>query len=576
MGSRDNDSARETPGRSYIADIFTGSQFWRETFVGLGFPAVNDPFSGNIIGAVTYADAIHPVTKTRSFSGNAYLAPARTRPNLTLWTGLSVAKILFDKTPDGAVATGVQYTKDGKIQTVSARKEVILSAGTFHSPKILELSGIGDGKLLQALGIDVVVDNPFVGENLQNHPWFRDHRPHCTPGPLRRSVPPWRPTLKRRGPFSQSNSNVMAHIPFPGITTDTGRQDLEQILENFSHAATDLSDSKTTADYAKAHESLVRSVLTSRDLASGYYLHFPGWASYGSTGKLVPIPADGSEKYFTMGVILTHPLSRGSSHITNAQGGLAIDPKYLAHPLDAEVLARHVRFLESTLATAPPLAGRLRLNGKRAPSGWPRGFSADLDQERRFVHQTAVWAMHYTGTCSMMPREKSGVVDSRLRVYTELGTCALSAPASCRLSRVRVPWQRCIALPRRRPTLSRRICEAVQISSRCAYRVSTTTVGCIGRKVCRRNKHDVFKMAANWADLQGADKDMAAVIRLVKMPYEARRSHFWLLQLCDQHRDVLVCVVQHGLGTAANASALVLRALRESIRRDVIVMSPTN
>ncbi|KXX75814.1 L-sorbose 1-dehydrogenase [Madurella mycetomatis] len=407
-------------------------QVFRDTFGGLGFAAHNDPFSGDIHGAVTYPDAIHPVTKTRSFSGNAYLTPAESRPNLTVWTGVLVDKILFDQaSPDGAVATGVQYTtKDGKTQTIPARKEVILSAGTFYSPRVLEQSGIGDAERLQRLGIRVVVNNPFVGENLQTHPMcviafetvddgadgFETIDPIARQNPAALGAAMEAYTSKQRGPFSQTNSNVMAHIPFPGIHTDSGKQDLEQILK--SSAGTALSGVKITPDFTEAHEALVRSVLTSPTGASGYYLHFPGWAFYGPTGALVPIPADGHERYFTIAVLLTHPLSRGSSHLTSTPEGelrLAIDPSLLSHPLDAEVLARHVRFLESTLATAAPLAGRLK--GHAAPPGWPRGFSADLDDARRFVRENAVAAMHYAGTCSMMPREKGGVVDSCLRVY---------------------------------------------------------------------------------------------------------------------------------------------------------------
>lgn len=404
---------------------------WRDTFAGLGFPADNDPFSGEIHGAVMYPDAIHPVSKTRSFSGNAYLTPARDRANLTVWTGVSVNKILFDQNADGAVATGVQYTsKESESKTVSARKEVVLCAGTFHSPKILEQSGVGDAKLLKSLGIDVVVDNPHVGENLQNHPMcvmvfetaddgeegFDTIDPLARQDPAALGAAMQTYATKQRGPFSKTNSNAMAHIPFPGINTASGKGDLEQLLNTHCSSAAAEEGGTLTPAYAKAHEALVRSCLSSPTQASGYYLTFPGWAYYGPTGRLVPIPADGSEKYFSIALLLTHPLSRGSVHL-NADHKLAIDPNYLSHPLDAEVLARHVRFLESTLATAEPLASRLKLDGKRAPAGWPKGFTADLDKTKQFVRDTAVGAMHYTSTCSMMPRETGGVVDSQLRVY---------------------------------------------------------------------------------------------------------------------------------------------------------------
>ncbi|KAL2259503.1 hypothetical protein VTK26DRAFT_6793 [Humicola hyalothermophila] len=404
---------------------------WRETFAALGFPTDNDPFSGEILGAVMYPDAIHPTTRTRSFAGNGYLGPARERPNLTIKTGVSVDKVVFDRTSDIPVATGVQYTgKEGKTETVSANKEVILSAGAFHSPKILESSGIGGAELLRSLGIDVVVDNPHVGENLQNHPMcvmvfetvddgqdgFDTIDPIARQDPAALGAAMETYTTKQRGWFSKSNSNAMAHIPFPDIDTAGGKQEVEQLVRTWCSSGAGDPGCKATPAYTKAHETLVQNVLSSPKHASGYYLTFPGWALYGPSGRLVPVPADGSEKYFSIALILTHPLSRGSVHLTS-QGDIAIDPNYLSHPLDTEVLARHVRFLESKLATTEPLASRLKPDGKRAPAGYPRGFTADLEKTKEFLRDNAVGAMHYTSTCSMMPRELGGVVDSQLRVY---------------------------------------------------------------------------------------------------------------------------------------------------------------
>lgn len=60
--------------------------------------------------------------------------------------------------------------KDGTSHTVKASKEVILAAGAVHSPQILQLSGIGDRKLLESLEIEIIVDLPGVGRNFQDHP----------------------------------------------------------------------------------------------------------------------------------------------------------------------------------------------------------------------------------------------------------------------------------------------------------------------------------------------------------------------------------------------------------------------
>jgi choline dehydrogenase len=87
------------------------------------------------------------------------------RGNLSVETYAHAARILFE----GRRAIGVEYYRDGERRQVRARAEVILSGGTINSPQLLELSGIGDGERLKALGIDPIVHSPRVGENLQDH-----------------------------------------------------------------------------------------------------------------------------------------------------------------------------------------------------------------------------------------------------------------------------------------------------------------------------------------------------------------------------------------------------------------------
>lgn len=149
---------------------------WAKTFATLGFPESNDPFSGTVKGAVISPETIDPATGQRCSSANAFLNPVRHRSNLTVITGATVEKILFAEggpSEGDAVAQGVAYTvvKDGKPEKfeVKAHKEVILAAGALSSPRLLEVSGVGDAALLKELGIPVIVDNPYVGENLQNH-----------------------------------------------------------------------------------------------------------------------------------------------------------------------------------------------------------------------------------------------------------------------------------------------------------------------------------------------------------------------------------------------------------------------
>jgi choline dehydrogenase len=94
-----------------------------------------------------------------------YLHPVMHRPNLTVVTNALTRRILFD----GKRASGVEYRHQGQIHTAACRGEVILSAGSVASPQLLELSGIGQGARLQALGLAPVAESPGVGENLQDH-----------------------------------------------------------------------------------------------------------------------------------------------------------------------------------------------------------------------------------------------------------------------------------------------------------------------------------------------------------------------------------------------------------------------
>jgi choline dehydrogenase len=101
----------------------------------------------------------------RSSTASAYLRPARRRHNLAVFTNAHATSILFR---DGR-ACGVEYRHHGTVKSVAARREVLLASGTFNSPQLLQLSGIGPGTLLAGLGIPVRVDAPGVGANLQDH-----------------------------------------------------------------------------------------------------------------------------------------------------------------------------------------------------------------------------------------------------------------------------------------------------------------------------------------------------------------------------------------------------------------------
>ena len=106
----------------------------------------------------------------RCSAAMAFIHPVKHRANLTVMTGARVERVLFE----GKDASGVSVIVNGQRLTMTARREVILAAGAFASPLLLQASGVGPGGLLQSQGVAVVHDAPDVGQNLQNHfnPWI--------------------------------------------------------------------------------------------------------------------------------------------------------------------------------------------------------------------------------------------------------------------------------------------------------------------------------------------------------------------------------------------------------------------
>jgi len=101
----------------------------------------------------------------RASTGYSYLKAAKKRPNLTILKRALVTRIVFE----GKTATGIECKIGGKTSVYSAKREVILSAGAIGSPQLLQVSGVGPRKILEAAGIDLLHELPGVGENLQDH-----------------------------------------------------------------------------------------------------------------------------------------------------------------------------------------------------------------------------------------------------------------------------------------------------------------------------------------------------------------------------------------------------------------------
>lgn len=128
-----------------------------------------DDFNTGDNSGVGYFD-VNQRSGWRWNTSKAFLKPVKKRSNLTVWTEAQVEKLVFaDRTDGQTQCAGAVVNKAGESITVYANNEVVLSAGAIGSPQILQLSGVGPAKLLESHGIDVVLDAPGVGENLQDH-----------------------------------------------------------------------------------------------------------------------------------------------------------------------------------------------------------------------------------------------------------------------------------------------------------------------------------------------------------------------------------------------------------------------
>lgn len=155
---------REGPYRvSRIRSVHPLTDRFVEACTELGMPRLEDYNRGDREGV--FVNLSSQSRGRRSSTGNRYLAPAARGANLRIVTGAMVDRVLFD----GRRAAGVRYLAEGSAVEVQARRQVVLSAGTVQSPAILMRSGIGSGAQLQRHGIEVVVDSPEVGRNLQEH-----------------------------------------------------------------------------------------------------------------------------------------------------------------------------------------------------------------------------------------------------------------------------------------------------------------------------------------------------------------------------------------------------------------------
>ncbi|KAL8828360.1 MAG: hypothetical protein Q9170_006639 [Blastenia crenularia] len=384
--------------------------------------------SGNSIGGFSGPYTVDPKERMRSHAGSAYYAPIADRSNLTLATGVLVEKLLVDEDYEtGRLrAKGVLVAGRETKRVIKARKEVLLAAGVFQTPQLLELSGIGGAELLRGLGIELLLDNVNVGENLQDQAMTglcAEVQDDLPTGDLRRD-PQFKAKAmemyeqQRTGPLTAGFPSF-AFLPLAGWALDTN---VEPLLKKHTFQNVQNKDVRPSRE---EQEQLLRSIVTSSNEASVQLCLATSQVHFDKSSYEEVFAVTEPENYAAILVSLPHPFSAGTVHINSRDPRrLPIaDPRFMSHPLDAEVLGHHVKALDQFLE-AEPFTNLLKPGGRRLPAGSPlfapeaihdktKTLDAAREHARTYVRSTS----HPVGTCSMLPKDKGGVVDTRLKIY---------------------------------------------------------------------------------------------------------------------------------------------------------------
>jgi choline dehydrogenase-like flavoprotein len=370
---RGADAYHGTGGPLNVKDLTTpnrfGKIFW-EAAVQAGYK-YNADFNGADQEGVGPYQVTHK-NGERFSAAKGYLTPVLARTNLTVITEALTQRILFE----GRRAIGVEYVHGGQTVIARAEREVLLAAGTFGSPQILKLSGVGPAEELKQLGITLVHDLPGVGENLQDH-------------------------ADAILVYESSATDLL------GISLAGAINTVKGIFEWRNHRTGML-----TTNFAEAG-GFVKS--SPDQVLPDLQFHFV-------IGKLVnhgrkTILGHG----FSCHVCVLRPKSRGSVKLAsaNASDSPLIDPGFLTHPDDMELLVKGVKKMRAIME-APALSAY-------RGSELPMSASAQTDEQiKAFIRQTSDTIYHPVGSCKM-GTDAMAVVDPELRVHGLQGLRVIDA-----------------------------------------------------------------------------------------------------------------------------------------------------
>lgn len=333
----------------------------REAGAAAGIAPIDDFNCGDNAGSSYFQ--VNQRAGRRWSAARGFLKPALRRPNLRLETGVEVERVTFD----GRRATGLVFRRGGQRFQVRAAGEVILATGAVGSPKLLQLSGVGEAEALRALGLPVVHDLPGVGRNLQDH-------------------------LQIRPVFKVSGVRTL-NTDYANLFRRAGMA-LEYAL--FHKGPLTMAPSqlgmfaRSSADYATPN----------------LQFHFQPLSLDKWGDGLHPFAA------FTASVCNLRPSSRGRVALASADPAAppVIAPNYLSTEEDRRVAVDSLR-LARTIASQAPLA-------RYRPQEFRPGPAAETDEQLlQAAAELATTIFHPVGTAAMgAASDPAAVLDERLRV----------------------------------------------------------------------------------------------------------------------------------------------------------------
>ncbi len=325
-----------------------------EAAAALGIPR-NEDVTGETQDGVAYYQLTQRNAR-RSSAAMAYVAPNEGRANLTVKTGAQVRRIVVE----AERATGVELTDGTRLR---ATQEVLLSSGAIGSPRLLQMSGVGPADHLEELGIDVICDQPQVGENLQDHLDL-----YCI--------------SELSGPHSYDR------YAKPHMAALAGMQYL------FTRKGPVASSLFETGGFWYADPD-----------ARSPDIQFHLGLGTGIEKGVEAMPQGG----VTLNSCYLRPRSRGTVRLASGDPAQAplIDPNYLQDPQDREMSIRGLKLTQEIMAQAP-LARFIK--AERLP-----GPDVKTDQDYYdFICAHSKTSHHCAGTCRM-GSDPAAVVDTRLR-----------------------------------------------------------------------------------------------------------------------------------------------------------------